>query len=386
MAAVDPQSPRARPVPLAGTGGASVDFADLPASKVGTGARSVAGVRRGRVRPGVPLLRAAAVLVAVAVVLCGALVAATSSSGTPADGAGAVWLEHAWAGDYHSAAEYDALAGRLKREQIRDVFVHVGPLSPDGTIPEQRSPFAAMLVRELKQRDPRLRLLAWIGQLERASGLPDDQVVDLANGEVRDGIRATAVRFVAQEGFDGVHYDIEPLVDGSPGYLRLLDATRAALSPGGALSVTAPMWVPNATVARLARTGAGRQHALWSGAYYAEVARRVDQVVVMAYNTGLPSGRLYQLAVRLQTRQVRSALAAASPPPELLVGLPAYHDNGPWFHDAVENLPNGLAGVDAALSGPGPARPSVGVAIYRFALISDADWAAYERRWLGTSG
>src|SRR5579863_6634278 len=37
-------------------------------------------------------------------------------------GQNAVWLEHTWAGDPHSSAEFDQLARQLKQEQIGFVF------------------------------------------------------------------------------------------------------------------------------------------------------------------------------------------------------------------------------------------------------------------------
>src|SRR5262249_2940066 len=53
--------------------------------------------------------------------------------------------EHEWAGGPHTAAEYDALSARLRAEQIRYVYAHVGPLDSDGTIPADRAPNAAEL-------------------------------------------------------------------------------------------------------------------------------------------------------------------------------------------------------------------------------------------------
>jgi hypothetical protein len=67
----------------------------------------------------------------------------------------------------------------------------------------------------------------------------------------------------------------------------------------------------------------------------------------------------------------------------VLIGLPSYHDNGFWFHDAAENLSNGLPGVVAGLNATTEAQPFVGVAIYRFATTDAVAWDAYERIWLG---
>ena len=69
-------------------------------------------------------------------------------------GENAIWLEHTWAGDAHSDTDYDALADRLEEEQISYVYAHVGPLDSDGTIPDDRAPYAAALATALHDRLP----------------------------------------------------------------------------------------------------------------------------------------------------------------------------------------------------------------------------------------
>src|SRR5579859_6115648 len=160
----------------------------------------------------------------------------------------AVWLEHTWAGDAHSEADYDALAARLSHEQVTYVFAHVGPMASDGSVPAGRYTHAAEFVQALKQRMPGVRVLAWLGQLQRASGQPADQSVDLSDPDTRQRIAATAAYFAGPVGFDGVHYDFEPMLNNSPHLLDLFDVTRASLPHGALLSTSAPMWAPNAHV------------------------------------------------------------------------------------------------------------------------------------------
>jgi hypothetical protein len=298
-------------------------------------------------------------------------------------GRNAVWLEHTWAGDQHTAAELDQLAQRLTRERIGYVFAHVGPLDSAGTVPADRAPYAASLVRALKARAPGVIVLAWIGQVEKASGLPDDVTVDLSNPDVRQAIATTSARFAGPLGFDGVHYDIEPMLNNSPHFLDLLDATRAAMPLGKVLSTSTPMWAPNAHLAEWLRSTVGRGAGLWTSYYYAAVATHVDQLVVMDYNTAIPNGAVYRVFVKEQTQHILEAVRSARHPPQVLIGLPSYHDNGFWFHDAAENLSNGLPGVVAGLNATTETPPFVGVAIYRFATTDAVAWDAYERIWLG---
>lgn len=297
-------------------------------------------------------------------------------------GRNAVWLEHTWAGDYHTAQDYDALAAQLKREQVAYVFAHVGPLASDGTIPPNLAVWAPNLAIALHQRLPGVKVLAWIGQLEAASGAPTDQVVNLADSSTRAAIVATATRFITQNGFDGVHYDIEPISNNNAHFLDLLIETRAALPKGAILSVSAQKWAPNAHIADLLyRSGHAGQW--WTSYYFAAVAAHVDQMAVMTYDTGMPTAGAYSLFVAQETKHILDAVNTAQTPPQLLVGVPTYSGDNIWFHASAENMTSALAGVTAGLNGATDPSPFVGVAIYRLAVTSDADWQVYDRVWLG---
>jgi spore germination protein YaaH len=296
-------------------------------------------------------------------------------------GRNAVWLEHVWAGEYHTPAEYDALAAQLKREQITYVFAHVGPLDSDGTIPEDLALWSPDLVNALHARLPGVKVLAWIGQIEAASGAPANDVVNLADASTRLTIAATAQRFVSVNHFDGVHYDIEPITNNNAHFLDLLIETRAALPQGAILSVSAQKWAPNAHIADLLyQTGHMGQ---WTSYYYAAVAAHVDQMAVMTYDTGMPSAKAYQIYMQQETKHILEAVDTAQRPPQLLMGVPTYSGDSLYFHAYAENMASALAGVTAGLNSASDTRPFVGVAIYRLAVTSDADWAIYDHVWLG---
>lgn len=297
-------------------------------------------------------------------------------------GQNAVWLEHTWAGEAHSASDYDDLAARLTREQIGYVFAHVGPLNSDGTIPDNRAPNAAALAAALHQRLPGLKVLAWIGQVEIAAGFPPNQSVNLTDSQVRAQIAHTAAHFVQDLGYDGVHYDIEPITNNNPRFLDLLDETRAVLPPSAIISISAQKWAPDAKAASLLRD-VGRADAWWTTYFYSAVAAHCDQIVAMLYNTAMPTGWAYQLAVKQETQHILDAVRTAPHPPQVLIGLPTYPGNGFWFHDSAENMETGLNGVVAGLNSDRTTAPFAGVAIYRYALTTSGDWATYDKLWLG---
>ncbi|HKT38886.1 MAG TPA: glycosyl hydrolase family 18 protein, partial [Ktedonobacterales bacterium] len=297
-------------------------------------------------------------------------------------GKNAVWLEHTWVGDVHSSEDFDALANQLEHEQIRYVYAHVGPMKSDGSIPDSLAPQAAALTEELHARLPGVQVLAWIGQLEVASGQPENETVDLANSQVRAGIVQTAARFVRDSGFDGVHYDIEPITNNNSHFLDLLSETRAALPSGAMLSISAQKWAPNAHIADWAHD-VGKAGAWWTSYYFSRVAEYVDQLVVMAYNTAMPTASLYSLAVKQETANILDAVRTAHHVPQVLMGVPSYSGSDFWYHDSAENMSSGLEGVTAGLNSNRETAPFVGVAIYRLATTSQAEWKDYEHLWLG---
>lgn len=353
-----------------------------PLPVVGTSGRSVAVWRWLR-----RVLLAAGLLALLAVGAAGFAwwhLAATVTSYAPAhfnQGTNAVWLEHSWSGEPHTPAQYDQLAAQLQREQIRYVFAHVGPLQSDGVIQTSLAPYADKLAVALHARVPGIRVLAWIGQLEAASGAPADTVVNLGKSVVRQQIVRTSASFVAR-GLDGVHYDIEPILNNNARFLDLLDETRAALPAGSVISVAAQKWAPSARVAQWAYQ-TGHADAWWTTYYYAQVAAHVDQMVVMAYNTAMPTAGLYELMVKQETQHILEAVRTTSHPPQVLIGLPTYPGDETWFHASAENMDSGLLGVSGGLNANRTAAPFAGVAIYRLGTTSTSSWQTYQRLWLG---
>lgn len=131
--------------------------------------------------------------------------------------------------------------------------------------------------------------------------------------------------------------NIEPLPDGSPGYLRLLEELKAALPSGRRLSIAAypppTRWQPSMEV-----------H--WSESYFRAVAQRSDHLAVMTYDTGLRYPKFYRKLMHDWTREI---LTWADGQP-VLIGIPAYEDADTTYHKPdVENLEHALAGMQAGL-------------------------------------
>jgi hypothetical protein len=322
-------------------------------------------LRRGLIALGVLVL--VPVLVAAGTV---AWLAAEGEGTVPAargSGHDAMWLGHAWVDGRRTQADVDDLANRVRTAGIRDLYVHSGPLTSDGTLDPALRPRAKWFVGAVHQAVPGVRVQAWLGTIVGPLD-PEDPVS-------RARMVASAGQ-VLDDGFDGVHYDLEPMPDGTPGYLALLAATHSVTKARGALLSVAThqietlpgLHVPVGWVL-------GKAH-FWSTGYLAEIAGNVDQVAIMAYDSGMPFETAYTGYIRDQTRM---ALDAVPESVTVLIGIPAYHTDEPG-HTAAETVAASLRGVRLALGDQPPKRP-FGVAYYVDFDATPADWTAYLDGW-----
>ncbi|MFC4059445.1 hypothetical protein ACFOWE_14150 [Planomonospora corallina] len=280
----------------------------------------------------------------------------------------ALWLGHAWVDGRRTEADVRALAVRLRETGIRDVYVHSGPFEFDGTLRADRYANAEDFLRWWRAELPGVRVSPWLGQKV-------DHGLDLADPAARQRV-LDGVRDVMALGFDGVHYNFEPVTSGDPGFLDLLERTRPLVA-GGPLSTSTPQLEPVPGLLPLARAAIGHDK-YWSQEYFREVVARTDQVAIMTYDSGMPLGSLYGGHV---VQQGELALRLVPEGKTLLLGAPAYHDhNVPWG-DSAESVATAAEGARLALSRHGRPRERFGLALYvDFAAIEE-DWTEYTGFW-----
>ncbi|MFJ3443350.1 hypothetical protein ACIPM2_19515 [Streptomyces sp. NPDC086081] len=344
---------------------------DAPPSDGGTGRR-----RRRH------LLRAALVVVLVPVVSLIAVLTALgiNYTGDPADGTrtrdrDALWLGHAWVDGRKKDADVTALARRLRDTGIRDLYVHSGPLEHDGTLPKSLHPRARWFIDAVHESLPGVRVQAFLGDVlasESSEGLV------LADPDTRAAVVRSA-RQVLDTGYEGVHLDLEPMPSGDRDFLTLLDALRRETrSRDARLSVAAHQIDPLPHLHTV--FGLFTEHPKWwSQEFFGQVARRVDQIAVMSYDTAQPLESTYGGYVAQQTSL---ALEATPPSTDLLMGLPFYWESNfdHWGH--AETVPAAVRGVRLGLSRTDADRARFGVALYIDFAATEADWRAYEEDWV----
>lgn len=286
----------------------------------------------------------------------------------------AIWLEHRWLERGRSAEETEALFASLARHGVHYVFPHLIPFATSGRLPvDNREPMRAFLAAA-RRTVPDLKVLPWVGGLRVGYRRQRTGTVDLADLGQRQRIVAEC-RSLMDEGFDGIHLDIEPVDDGNVDFLALLRALRTAIGPDRILSLSAirpgPLSLP---VAR---------NFFWTPRYYARVSAAADQVVVMTYDTGLPTPASYRRYVSYAAACVTRALAGSRS--RVLLGIPTYDETGLMHRAGVETPENAILGVVAGLRGLGAGGTFEGVALYAEWTTDDGEWGAYERLWRGSA-
>lgn len=321
------------------------------------------------------LKAAAALAVLVAVLgLYFALAPAGDSSPHPFNqDRNAVWLEHRWLEREHPVPEMEQLFQALAAHGVRYAFPHLIPFNSAGRLPVHSRDQMRVFLATARRIAPELKILPWVGGLRLGYKRQKPGSVGLADLGQRQRIVAEC-RGLIDEGFDGVHVNVEPVDDGNVDFLALLRALRTAIGDH-TLSVSAirpgPLSIPLAP------------NFFWTPEYYARVGSLADQIVVMAYDTGLPTAPLYRRYVAYAAASTTRELVAASPRVRVLIGVPTYDQTGIMHRASVETPENAILGIVAGLRGLGGGGTFEGIALYAEWTTDEAEWATYERFWRG---
>ncbi|MEM7013459.1 MAG: glycoside hydrolase family 18 protein, partial [Verrucomicrobiota bacterium] len=291
-------------------------------------------------------------------------------------GSNGIWIQHGWLGDdgwfkthgrdktkFRSAERINALVQQLQAHNFRYVFPHLAPALLNGQLMEADEAQTELFLDHCAAAD--IEVIPWIGGVFGFHCQLEDPEW-----------RATFANSIAQlldkhPRLAGVQLNVEPLPSGNANFLKLLDEIREVMPKDKKLSIAA---YPPPTI---------HQRSLevhWNEAYYQEVASRADQLAVMMYDTGVAWEKLY---VQLMANWTEQLLEWTPTDCEILLGLPAYADEGVEYHSPlVENLESGLAGVHAGLARFEELPPNYrGVAIYSEWEMDTGEWDLLRTRF-----
>lgn len=283
----------------------------------------------------------------------------------------AIWIGHKWVGEPSTTSEIEEMLSELEENGFDTVYVHVGPLKSDGSIDPQTYRYSIDFVTQAKQLAPEMEFQAWLGQLRKK--------IDLSDPGVRNNAVNQAIIMTQMVGFDGIHYDIEPVWDGDLDFIKLLEETRAAIPEDRVISVALAEFIPGSVIWFVEPV---REFQLYSTEVnFENVAQYADQIVVMTYDTSLDEPWLYRWLVQEQTIWVTSLFKDTDT--EVYIALPAYDDETPAFDPKVENLENAIHGVVDGLNNLRSNEDNfAGIAVYPYWYIEDEEWEIFQELWL----
>lgn len=317
--------------------------------------------------------------VAVLAVLAATVALRLEYNGDPAAagrtrGHDAVWLGHAWVDGRRTPADLERLRAHLAGTGVHDLYVHAGPLEHDGSLDPALYPHAARMIADMHRVLPGVRVQAWLGDTVAHDG---KRGLHLSDSAVRDRIRASADR-ILDAGFQGVHLDLEPVAEGDSGFLQVLDSVRTLTAVRGVpLSVAVPQIDPVPGLHSVSHLPFSHPK-WWSQSYFGQVAKRCDQIALMAYDTSMPTSSLFGGYVAQQTALALEATPAGT---DLLIGLPGYHTESMGHHGYAETVAAAVRGARVSLARHARDRQTFGLALYVDFHATESDWTAFRDGW-----
>jgi hypothetical protein len=279
----------------------------------------------------------------------------------------------------HTTAEVAALASDLQQRQIDTIFVYVSYLKPAGIF-NPTYDHARDFVATFKQAAPQIEVQGWLGiPMKVPPGTPiASGYVELSDPATQKTIIDFSRSVVQDLGFDGVHLDVEPVLSGDEDLLRILDEVRSAIGLEAHLSIAGREITPLLPEADLVFN----HWFTWRGDYYREVARRVDQIAVMAYDSHSPAAWWYEQWLRHQVVDLSGSLKDTAT--RIYIGISTSKEKSSSHDPAIENMGSGLRGVLSGLNDADTQPGKItGVAIYPHWETTDDDWQTYKAIWLG---
>ncbi len=282
----------------------------------------------------------------------------------------AVWLGVTWVMDFHTDDEIQALAANLQAHHVRYVFAYISYLKPDATF-NPTFEHAATFANRFHAAAPEIMLLGWLGVPTQIT-TPEGKYLEnrLDSKETRAAIASFSGQIVENWGFDGIHLDAEPIRTGDPTFINTLQAIREGIPVQSVLSIATPaLQVTRAVTA--SPYPSSPYH--WTPEYFRLAASYSDQMVVMAYDSGLflPADYRNWMAYQVET----AAAALDNDESQLLIGVPVSEEWTSSHLIHTEYLANALYGIQTALAESAVARRNIaGIAVYPYWEIDEREW------------
>lgn len=313
-----------------------------------------------------------------------------------------VWLTRNYVkySSFYDPAVVNDLALRMSTQyQVRNWFVNSDRTGSDGRLIEPQVHMVDFLENVHtweKAHGYHFRIFAWV-----SGATTGPTAMDLTRPEIRRAVVEECQKLLSPtvpqsyvagttRPFDGVQIDFEPSGMDQVRFdalLQLMEELRAGLDEVGR---------SDALLSFAAHKLGTTNQYQWSPAFYYEMAKRVDVLASMSYNSGSTTGAEYRAWTRNQLQSVLRAVSGqawtdgAHPPPSrpvtVLFGMPSYPPNAS-HEPSAENIEYGAQGLRDGINAlkltndPSLAYLGGGAVYLHTNGINDDNYARWSTEW-----
>ncbi len=283
----------------------------------------------------------------------------------------AIYLQRSWIMKEKDTAKLKDLVYFLKEMEIKYIYIHHTPFDSNGKLPELSEAATRKLISYLNENYSELKILIWVGGIRTFDKESDKGTFLLRDSDYRNSVVSEIKNIMTEFNFDGVHLNIEPVKNHDPDFLKLLKKLKENIPESKILSIAAfkPYFIRNP------------DGIYWDSKYYRKVAQYCDQMVVMAYDTNLSHKISYLLYLKYTIRKVLLAMKSLENPPEILIGVPAYHPKDKPAAK-VENLKISIRATASIINSMKSSEVFSGIAIYSLWRLDQEEVNDYFLMWI----
>jgi Glycosyl hydrolases family 18 len=291
----------------------------------------------------------------------------------------ALWIGTEWTYEVQEDEAVTTFVQNLRDREIGTVYAWVSWFQEDASWRgAENFGNVSAFVKQFKAAYPESELMGWVSLPVNVG----ENNYRLDNTDLQQSIADFSQRVVNDMGFDGVFLNIEPVWDGDENFLALLRKVRASVGENTPIAVAIPPdWSPidaGIPVPPLIVPGT-----IWEKEYKQSVALLSDEMVIMAYNSGLSNSADYVQWVAYQVKAFVDAVSELGAGTAIVIGIPTYDSELPGHDIAVENVASAVQGVHVGLQELGESAAFVrGLAIYAAWTTDDTEWSQYESTWV----
>ena len=291
----------------------------------------------------------------------------------------AVWLAHEWIEVSQPKGKIHGMLSNLISNDMSLIFLHTGPIGSDGIIPPERYLEAKEFLKTAKTLAPDMKFHAWIGQMRDTLPIEDPFV--------RQNIIKDSIHLVQNIGFDGIHLNIEPM-QSDPNFALLIWELDMAFEEAGIsaeISAAVSPIVPEIPlkifkfIYKEKFLGHDLNRAYSTLEYIEEMAKSLDYIVLMGYDTSFKDAAIYKWFIE---QELIFLLKAA--PGKAIIGIPSYEDLRDNFGPGIENVETAIEGIANGLRNIRvDSEDLAGIAVYADWTTDGTEWKTWREKWLG---